>query len=85
MFNDKNIDDKGRFVILICEIQGTKFQFINTYAPNTENEQIVFFNDICDVLATMDYNENVIWGGDFNCWFDILDAVEGNKNQKGIL
>ena len=42
VLNDKIIDDKGRFVILICEIQGIKFQLINAYAPNTETEQVVF-------------------------------------------
>lgn len=34
--NEKIVDNEGSFVIVIAEIQGKHFLFINSYLPNLE-------------------------------------------------
>ena len=46
-------------LILNCEIQGENFVFINTYAPNTEIEQVDFFEFVYRELIGQEISENV--------------------------
>ena len=46
-------------LILNCEIQGQNFVFINTYAPNTEIEQVEFFEFVYRELIGQEISENV--------------------------
>ena len=42
---EKIIDTEGRLLILYCLIQNEPFLLVNIYAPNTEREQIKFYNE----------------------------------------
>ena len=63
------MDQQGRFIIIQCEIQGKEFTFINTYAPNTELDQVLYFTDLRELFLTLECGDNAsfVWGGDFNC------------------
>ena len=78
----KIIDDSYRYVILLCEISGLTVLLLNTYAPNTASAQVTFFTELWGILSKLDNIDNIIWGGDFNCSFDKLDAVGGNFKPK---
>ena len=82
ILKNKIIDDSDRYVILLCEISGLTVLLLNTYAPNTESAQVTFFTELWEILSKLDNIDNIIWGGDFNCSFDKLDAVGGNFKPK---
>ena len=77
-YKEKHVirDKYGRFVIIYCEIQGMEFCLINLYAPNTETEQIDFYNQIFQEVTCLSCNENVnyVWGGDYNCPLSKIDV-----------
>lgn len=68
---DQIIDPNGRYLLLDCTIEGTRFVLVNVYAPtkNVVNQQCVFLNDIREMLAPY-MGENLIIGGDFNTILD---------------
>ena len=78
------ICEYGRYVILKSVIQGSKFVLINYYAPNNEQEQILFLKEINEIISNLnlDENEAVIWGGDFNCPLSVRDTDGGNYHPK---
>ena len=60
-------DQFGRFLWLKVLINGQAFGLLNIYAPNTETEQLTFFDKIRSLLeAKRDKNVHFIIGGDFN-------------------
>lgn len=63
---DKVIDDNGRFIILLCQIQGLHFILINYYAPNIETNQVKVLHDISESLSSLKVKEpaQIIWGGE---------------------
>ena len=77
-------DPNGRYVLVYCSIGGSKFLLINSYAPNLEEEQIVFFRNLYDSFLSLDVDVNtyIIWGGDFNCHLDKEDADGGAYRLK---
>ena len=80
-----HLNDNGRYVILKVEIQSSPFILINYYAPNEEGQQVQILTEISDILAEMELEEDtqLIWGGDFNSFFDCkLDADGGNPKLK---
>ena len=79
-----DIDDQGRYVLLECTIDDLSFLMLNTYAPNCEREQEIFFKLIETVIEKYEYEEkSIIWGGDFNCSFSKhLDTDGGNYRPK---
>ena len=52
---DKIIDTNGRFIILLCEVQGTKCLIVNIYAPNTENLQLQFLSEVEQCILISKY------------------------------
>ena len=79
-------DQEGRLIMIKCTIQGTTFQLINIYAPNTPNARLNFFKNLNTEIvrsrnADTQYSQNTIIGGDFNTIQDIkLDRKGGNLN-----
>ena len=65
----KIIDPLGRFVIVKVEIEHNLYLLINVYAPNKDNENVNFFNDLLAIIRRedLDAEESFIVGGDFNC------------------
>lgn len=80
-----SVDEQGRFIILLCEIQGLSTLLINSYAPNDEKGQVCLLENIFQKISEIDYplETSIIWGGDFNCFFDLdLETSEGNPKLK---
>ena len=81
----KIIDQNGRFILVLCLLQGNTFLLINSYAPNDEKNQVSLLLEICEVIYNLDcpVDTSFIWGGDFNFIFDIeLEASGGNPKLK---
>ena len=58
---------------------------INYYAPNKEGQQVLILTEIRDILKKIELEKDtqLIWGGDFNCFFDCkLDADGRNPKLK---
>lgn len=67
-FLQKNIiTDKGRYVIVIGEIQNVSLTLVNMYAPNTDNP--VFFQKVFESIPHLSQTYLII-GGDFNTVLD---------------
>ena len=51
---------------------------VNTYAPNTEQDQLPYFENLMGLIKSVDIEEStmVIWGGDFNCALTKNDVDE---------
>ena len=67
------------------EIQGSLIILINYYTPNKEGKQVQILTEIRDILEKMELVEDtkLIWGGDFNSFFDCkLDVDGGNPKLK---
>ena len=76
---DKIIDYKGRYIIILCQVQGTEYLLVNVYAPNIESQQVHFLTQIEECIASLNISPNVmtVWGGDFNCHLQNIDADGG--------
>ena len=61
-------DSQGRFVLVEASVQDQKCIFLNIFAPNKTNKQIIFFDRIKDELdnACIDDDCRIIIGGNFN-------------------
>ena len=46
-------DESGRYITLLCEIQGCKYLLVNSYAPNTENEQVPYFQKVHRIINSL--------------------------------
>ena len=81
---DKVIDDKGRYILLHCNIQNTQILLINSYFPNLESQQVEFIRSISDSISCMNIGNStqIIWGGDFNFCFSCIDTDGGNYKPK---
>lgn len=77
---DVTNDINGRMLLLELNIQGTPFNVMNIYAPNTESSQFHFYHFIKRTLNTnINPANNILIGGDFNINFDNdLDKKGGN-------
>jgi len=85
IIKDQRVDDNGRYVIILTEIQGNSFLLINTYFPNYEKQQVQFMREIGETVDEIDcpVETQTIWGGDFNFIFDTeLEASGGNPTLK---
>ena len=67
------------------EIQISPIILINYYAPNEEGQQVQILTEISDILEKIQLEKDteLIWGGDFNSFFDCkLDVNGGNPKLK---
>ena len=78
-------DDDGRYIILKCLIDNDPLSIVNIYAPNSEIDQIKFFQNLDKTFIECNLSNecNVIIGGDWNVIQDaVLDKSGGKKNIK---
>jgi len=78
-------DSSGRIIVLQLEIEDEKVCLINVYAPNEENAQIAFFNNLKNLMSQGEIKENyqLVIGGDFNLVLNPdLDKKGGLLNTK---
>ena len=84
-FMDYNIlstilDPGGRYIALKIEIEGSLYSLINGYAPTADrlDEQMVWLDSILDILEGLG-DTKIIFGGDINDGFTILDKFIGRQ------
>ena len=68
------------------EIQSSPFILISYYAPNEEGQQVQILTEIRDILEKMELEENtqLIWGGDFNSFFDCKPDTDGGNPKLNV-
>ena len=80
---DKACDNNGRLLMLHCSIHGEQFILTNSYAPNVEKEQLLFWDEVptasCSFQASC---SNIVWGGDFNCCLTPADTDDHKYKAK---
>jgi len=77
----KVISDKdGRFIITDIVIEDSHLIVVNLYAPNDINQQITFFQKLCELLKDF-AGEPMIIGGDFNCALKPIDKKGGQDTS----
>ena len=76
----KITDKEGRFIILTCTIQGTKFLIYNVYAPNDKKDHEAFLKSLEEKLDEISPNEYeyIISAGDWNFTYEEIDRSGGN-------
>ena len=74
-------DSKGRILMLKSVIQNSKYLLINFYNANTEQQQVDTLKDVSSMLDQIDLDSEykLIWGGDFNFYFDLSLEADGGK------
>ena len=68
-------DSCGRVLSLGLEIAGVTINVINIYAPTNQTERKIFFENLHEFFIPSD---ELIIGGDFNCYEKELDKFGGN-------
>ena len=85
--HSKTLDPQGRYIILKADIADHKYNLINIYAPNRDNDIANFFEKLRKTLIEehLDADEKVIVGGDFNCPMNpFLDKKGGSSAPRKI-
>ena len=85
---EKYLDFKGRFIIVKIKINELKINLVNIYAPNKENDQIVFMTELIRIIGlnNVSKSDNNILAGDWNVALDYnVDKMGGrDKDDKKI-
>lgn len=76
--SNKIFDIESRYINLEIETSDYKFNFLNIYAPNLENEQFDFISNIYNICAS---NKLIFLAGDFNAVNNIKDRI-GSSQKK---
>ena len=70
-------DSDGRILSLLIDLDDFKFNLVNIYAPANLTERKTFFESIHEFFIPAD---DIILGGDFNCYDNELDKFGGNAS-----
>uniref|UniRef100_A0A672M9Q5 exodeoxyribonuclease III n=1 Tax=Sinocyclocheilus grahami TaxID=75366 RepID=A0A672M9Q5_SINGR len=74
-----NCDEKGRFIIILCQIWGHDFVFINMYNSNDEKIKL---KDFTQISTHIPHSAYLVVGGDFNTVMDAdLDKTSNLRNR----
>ena len=73
-------DKNGRFLILNASIDDDGFCFVNSYAPNDQNQQIYFYEKMINSIRCHQ-TANILIGEDFSCPLSALDKFSGKDVQ----
>ena len=79
------MDKNARYIVLDMLIDNNSVILVNYYAPNVEPEQLKVLDELAHIFNQLQTSENttIIWGGDFNLFFDVhLDAEGGSPKLK---
>ena len=68
------IDPNGRYIYFELVLGDRTYKLINIYAPNNNYERVKFF---CELDKWIDFDNETMVGGDFNC---TLDSAMDRKN-----
>lgn len=83
--NSLSSDDKGRYIIMEAEVQGSSFLFVNIYAPNSAQDQCCFYDNLNKNIEEniIGKEDRIIIGGDFNVTLNPeWDCSGGNQSKK---
>ena len=69
-------DMYGRYILIVCKIEGLTYCICNIYAPNTDNAE--WYEEIMDLVKQQDCIFNIL-GGDFNL---VLNCETDRKSQQ---
>ena len=78
-------DNDGRILILGLQVDDAAFLLINLYNAKKECEQLNLSTTLCNFLSNITnlHCKNMIFGGDFNVFFDAnYEAQGGNPTLK---
>ena len=77
---ESTTDEDGRYIIIKCIIQGTKFLIYNIYAPNNKTEHKIFLSNLKEKVCLDENNEfeYKIGAGDWNFTEVENDRTGGN-------
>ena len=69
--NNVETDNIGRTLVIDANIEDAPFKLINIYAPNNEESQVHFYNQLRNTLTRkVSSGDNILVGGDFNVPFE---------------
>ena len=81
----KVINKLDRILSISVEVNDELLNISNIYAPNTDKEKIVFFNNLTDCLMEID-TDKIIICGDFNCVLsNEYDIISGEKHSRNVV
>ena len=64
----------GRILIVNMEYKNNVLSFASIYAPNSESDRVVFFDELHQLLCTHVMNlESLVIAADFNCCMNLSD------------
>lgn len=69
----------GRFIVLKVVINNEIYIIVNIYGLNKDVDVVKFYCNLLKLLRNDEFGneENIIIGGDFNCFFDIIFDKKG--------
>lgn len=72
---------QGRVLMVKAKIEEFIFNFINVYAPNQGSEREGLFNILKGKLSSIDREECIVLGGDWNCCTDFTIDRTGEEQH----
>ena len=78
-------DDNGRYIIMVAEVQGSSFLFVNFCAPNSVQDQCCFYDNLNKNIEEniIEMDNRIVLGGDFNVTLNpVWDCSGGNQSKK---
>ena len=83
---DYSFSDKyGRIVLITIVINSLHLSLCNIYAPNNQNEQLEFLQELNNCLIDKSELTTLIVGGDWNCTLSKNDKIGGNHGKQQII
>ena len=75
----KKQDESGRILLLDVKVSDIKFLLINLYSAIKESEQLNTLSTLCNLLDDITHLQckNIIYGGDFNIFFNLAHEARG--------
>ena len=73
-------DKNGRFIIVNTTVNEDELCLINIYAPNDQNQQIIFYQKLTASIRSCQ-TDKILIGGDFNCPLSASDKFGGKDIQ----
>jgi exonuclease III len=81
---DKFVSADNRTIILSCVLKGVNYYLICIYAPNNENSQVMYYQNLLKNMEDFGITaeHNIIIGGDFNVALTSKDKKGGSQILK---
>ena len=84
-------DDSARYLDVLIDIFDCRYRIINVYVPNGGvvnseyyNYKLFFLDELCNIMKSYSYEDNVILAGDFNVALDDIDVYDADSLRGSI-